>query len=295
MQKTYARYGAGLAVLSKNHTLDDIISNRIFEITSVGAAAICPDIPWIRKLVRRHRLVLRPLRHGLRDQSPRSTRPWPPSPPIPPPPPQRAAEARGVFEREFCGEVLLANAVDYFERWRASPHRARPAAESPLIDVIVRVGGRPVETVLRAIRSIDGQSAGRFRLIIVRYKPLDVRAITQARWERIEGCEVVDCLGGQRAATLCAGLKAVRSELFACLDDDDYWLADHMRGLLDQAAQLPQGRVYAYSGLLNVTEGAPDPSVEHRRIASMASAGGKIEDVLGVFGPHSFLASSTPS
>jgi hypothetical protein len=291
VQKTYARCGAGLAVLSKNHTLDDIISNRIFEITSVGAAAICPDIPWIRKwfgesvwyydpfgtvyeIVQQVDAALKDIEGDPAGAG------------------KRAAEARAIFEREFCGEVLLKNAVDYFERWKASPHRSAPASESPLIDVVVRVGGRPVETVLRAIRSIDEQSAGRFRVILVRYKPLDVTAITGATWKRIESFEVVDCIGGQRAATMCAGLRAVSSELFACLDDDDFWLAEHIRGLLHEVARLPAGRAFAYSGILNVIEGADDPAEETRRVYSMGSPSGKIEDVLGVFGPHSFLASS---
>lgn len=290
VQKTYSRCGAGLAVLSKNHTLDDIISNRIFEITSVGAAAICPDIPWIRKwfgetvwyydpfgtvyeIVQQVDAALA----DIESDPPRAA--------------EHAAEARGIFEREFAGEVLLKNAIDYFERWKASSDRSAPASASPLIDVVVRVGGRPVETVLRAIRSIDGQSAGRFRLILVRYKPLDVSAITGAKWERIEGLEVVDCMGGRRADTMCAGLRAVSSEMFAFLDDDDFWLREHIRGLLHEIAQLPPGRAFAYSGLLNVVEGATGDT-ETRRIASMGAASGKVEDVLGVFGPHSFLASS---
>ena len=289
VQATYAKCGAGLAVLSKNHTLDDIISNRIFEITSVGAAAICPDIPWIRRWFGDSVWYYDPfgtvyeistqIDAGLAEirADPKAAA-------------ARTARARQVFESEFCGEVLLANAVDYFERWSGSAERSTPKAASPLIDVIVRVGGRPVETVLRAIRSIDRQTAGRFRVVLVRYKPLDVSAITGAAWERIEGFEIVDCIGGRRADTLCAGLRAVSSDLFAMLDDDDYWLKDHMLGLLRAAERLPQGRVFAYSGLLNVDEGETEG--EGRRIASMDAPSGRLEDVTGVFGPHSFLASS---
>ena len=49
VQLEYAAFGAGLVALSQEHLLDDVISNRIFEIASVGAVAICPDMPWIRK------------------------------------------------------------------------------------------------------------------------------------------------------------------------------------------------------------------------------------------------------
>ncbi len=288
VQKTYARCGVGLAVLSKNHTLDDIISNRIFEITSVGAAAICPDIPWIRKWFGDSVWYYDPFGTVI-DTLTRIDEAMSEIVADPQGTARRAADARAIFEREFCGEVLLANAVDYFERWKASPQRNRPRAESPLIDVVVRVGGRPVETITRAIRSIDGQTAGRFRVLFVRYRPLDLAAITGAEWERIERFEVIDCIGGRRAASLCAGLKAVDSELFTFLDDDDFWLKTHVADLLTAARPLPKGRVFAYSGLLNVAESGEG---ETRRIASMAAPSGRAEDVLGVFGPHSFLAST---
>jgi hypothetical protein len=290
VQRTYARCGVGLAVLSKNHTLDDIISNRIFEITSVGAAAICPDIPWIRKWFGDSVWYYDPFGTAYEiatqiDGAVEDIRSDPAAAA------ERAQRARAVFEADFCGEVLLQNAIDYFEQWSASSQRNRSKAESPLIDVIVRVGGRPVETVRRALASIDGQSAGRFRVIFVRYKPLDLSPLTQAAWSRIDGFEVIDCLGGRRAATMSAGLKAVASELFTCLDDDDYWLRDHISGLLGATAQLPPGQAFAYSGLLNVDEGAPVGD-EGRRIASMNAPSAALDDVTGVFGPHSFLASS---
>jgi len=49
VQKKYAENGIGLCLLSDEHYRDDIISNRVFEVASVGAIAICPDIPWLRR------------------------------------------------------------------------------------------------------------------------------------------------------------------------------------------------------------------------------------------------------
>ncbi|CAN5248175.1 hypothetical protein BH09PSE2_BH09PSE2_02050 [soil metagenome] len=292
VQKAYARSGVGLAVLSKNHTVDDIISNRIFEITSVGAAAICPDIPWIRNWFGDSVWYYDPFGTVL-DILTQIDAAFADIAGDPAGASARAEEARAIFEREFCGEVLLANAVDYFERWKASAERSLPKADSPLIDVVVRVGGRPVETVARAVRSIDGQSAGRFRVVFVRYKPLDLSSITDAAWSRIERFDVVDELGGRRAATMCAGLKAVKSDFFTFLDDDDFWLNTHIAGLLRAAEPLPKDRTFVYSGLLHVAEpGSGDGAAETRRIASMAAPSGRAEDVLGVFGPHSFLASA---
>ena len=49
VQAEYARFGVGLVCLGYEHLMDDIISNRVFEISSVGAVSISPDTPWMRK------------------------------------------------------------------------------------------------------------------------------------------------------------------------------------------------------------------------------------------------------
>ena len=75
VQHAYAEAGVGLVTLSQGHALDDVISNRIFEISSVGAVAICPDIPWIKEA---SPTTFSTIRHSDQPaQSPRgSTRRW---------------------------------------------------------------------------------------------------------------------------------------------------------------------------------------------------------------------------
>ena len=53
VQAKYAENGIGLCLLSDMHLKDDVISNRVFEIASVGAIAICPDMPWLHRALRR--------------------------------------------------------------------------------------------------------------------------------------------------------------------------------------------------------------------------------------------------
>jgi hypothetical protein len=294
VQEVYARFGAGLVTLSKHHALDDVISNRIFEISSVGAAAICPDIPWIRKHFGDTVLyydAFGPVVTAVQqidDAVAKIARN-----------PHRAAEqadkARLTFEEKFAAEVMLDNAVTYFEEWRERAGKPVDPANGPLIDIIVRVGGRTESVVSRTIRSIEAQSEGRFRVILVRYKPIDLGEITRTSWRRIEGFEVVDELGGGRAATLTRGLRAVRSALFAVLDDGDFWLPGHITALLAQIEQTPPGRAYAYSGYLTVDEPAPgEPATarERRHIASMEPINGDIWKIMGTFASHCWLASS---
>jgi hypothetical protein len=294
VQRTYADFGAGLVVLSEQHAHDDVISNRIFEITSVGAVAICPDIPWIRKNFEDTVYYYRPFEsaEGIAadidaafdkiSDEPETAK-------------QKAARSRLIFEERFAAEAMLQNAVTYFDEWKQKGGKPHPPEASPIIDVIVRVGGRPVSTIMRAINSIDNQTAGRFRVIFVRYRPIDLAEITGSGWRRIIEFTILDDPGGGRAQTMTAGLRAVRNELFAMLDDDDFWLSGHIAGLLAQVDQCSRDKAYAFSGIINVHEPAPGECAtdcERRHIASMVRPSGNIFDIMGTFAPHSWLASS---
>jgi hypothetical protein len=294
-QREYAAHGVGLAVLSRGHALDDVISNRIFEITSVGACAICPDIPWVRKHFGDTVWYFDPqaTTHETAEQisaamdaivgDPKTAA-------------EKARAARAIFEAEFCGEVMIANAVRYFEDWKERGGRAHPPAASPLIDVIVRVGSRPVETIRRAIQSLEDQTAGRFRVLFVRFRDLDLTPITDAAWTRIESFKVFDLPGGGRSATMSFGLKQVDAPLFCMLDDDDFFLPAHFDGLLRAADGVPEGKVYAYSGILDVEEMQPGDDAaekERRRIFNLRPGAGDAWMIMGAFAPHGYLASSS--
>lgn len=294
VQRTYAMFGAGLVVLSTQHMLDDVVSNRIFEIASVGAAAICPDIPWIEKhfrdsvfyydrfaspaeVVERIDQIMAEIR-----QHPKATA-------------LRALAARSIFNDKFAGEVMLQSAVRYFEEWRQRAGKSRSPANGPMIDVIVRTGQYPNTNLNRALRSIDTQTAGCFRVILVGSRQCDVAVVTAGVWSRIDHVEILDSSGYGPDAALVLGLKAVRSELFAVLEEDDFWLSDHIVSLLALAGRAPPGRAYAYSGVLCVEEPAAGdnaPSLERRRVRTLAPLGGDFSDIAKALTIDSFLASS---
>jgi hypothetical protein len=294
VQTVYAANGAGLVVQSRNHTIDDVVSNRIFEICSVGAVVINPEMPWV---------------HDKFGDSVFYFDPWAPAEKVaariddimneirrdPVGAAQRAETARSIFEKTFCAEVLIDNTARYYEGWRERTNKLRaPDVEQPMIDVIVRVGGRPAEMVTRAIKSIDDQSVGRFRIVLVRYKPVDMSPITDAKWKNIEAFETVDCMGGNRAQTMAAGLSALESTYFAALDDDDFWLPDHAASMWRVLQEAPRDSGLAYCGLMNVEEGESDPAapLERRTIVSLTPARGTIWDIVGKFGTINFMAST---
>jgi len=293
VQQEYATFGVGLVALSQGHLLDDIISNRIFEITSAGAVAICPDTPWIRKHfgdsvfyydARQSTssvvgAIDKAMAQIVADLAAAS---------------DMAARARAIFERDFSAEVMLREAVRTFEHWRDQRVAKRAAATrgAPTVDVIVRCGGRPIDMIMRAVRSIDRQTSGRFRVIFVRYKPIDLSELTGREWHNITECTVVDCFGGNRSATLCAGLRHVHSTYFAVLDDDDYWLADHIEHLWDALRCNDPATAYAHSGTIGFQQVNPTDPAETHRIHNVRPAQGDIWSIMGSFAMNSFLCSS---
>jgi hypothetical protein len=293
VQRVYALFGIGLVVLSTQHMLDDVVSNRVFEIASVGAVAICPEIPWIRKNFGDSVLYYDPFAApadtvaridgivGEIRRDPRAAA-------------QQALAARAIFDEKFAGEVMLGNAVRYFNEWRERAGRARDPADGPLIDVVIRALRSPIGNVYRALRSIDGQTAGRFRVILVCCNGLDASGLTGARWNRIDSFETVSLAADDAGMALALGLKAVRSDLFAILEEDDFWLCGHIEALLPLAEAAPPGRAYAYSGVLRIEALVPgdNTGAERRRIAGLAPLGGDIEQIAEGLVPGSFLASS---
>ena len=298
VQAKYAETGIGLCMLSDDHLRDDVISNRIFEITSVGAIALCCDIPWIRKHFgdsvyyfdqNLSDAALAAAVLELRESiyaDPESAI-------------SKASRAREIFEANFSSEMLFENTVRYHELLSSSRSSAIQTAEetySPLISVIVRCGSRELEYVERAVASIARQSYGRFEVIFVRHQDLDLTPVTAALPSRIASFRIVDCKGGNRSASLWAGLNAVTGEYFAVLDDDDWWFSDHFELLFQP---FPKGRLekfMAYSGSIAVrpepvpiTGGGSDNRELHRfgieSLESWNAAG-------SAFTANSFVASS---
>src|SRR6516225_10875683 len=138
-QDTYRRNGLGLVLLSDKHLADDVISNRIFEITSVGAVAVCCRMPWLeryfgdsvyyfdphcpdRALVDQLGKIMDEIKANPAEAF------------------SRARRAQRIFQEQFSAEKLLQNAIAY-HRELHNPPRPRstsPGGSDPLISVIVR-------------------------------------------------------------------------------------------------------------------------------------------------------------
>jgi hypothetical protein len=250
VQERYAASGIGLCMVSGSQLREDTVSNRVFEIVSMGTIALCCDIPWIQEQfgdsvyyfdqnLDDHALVQSILK--LRDLIYAD-----PAVAI-----EKAGRARKIFETRFTAEIMVQNAVEYHQTISSIRTHSVKSAEqvySPVISVVLRCRSRPIEYVERAVRSISGQTYGQFEVILVRHKALDLAPVVDTGFPRIRSFKIVDCWGGGRAASLWAGLEAVEGEYFAVLDDDDWWFSGHFESLFQP---LPRARVqgfFAYSG-----------------------------------------------
>lgn len=249
-QLAYSRAGIGLVLLSEQHLREDIISNRIFEIASVGAVAICPESPWVRKWFGESVLYfdarVQPV--DIAAQIISHYKFCLANPAIAQ---AKADAARVVFEHEFSAERMIANAVAYHHRKQELVHEDRPA--EPDISVIMRCGGRPLSFVKQAVDSIRSQSLGRFTVILSKFRDVDLSEITSDHSGRIVEFMEVVTEGGTRGATLAAGLKFLRTTYFAILDDDDFWLSNHVESLFSAAQTFDPSFDVVFSGTVAIS------------------------------------------
>ena len=292
-QRTYAQNGAGLVLLSESHLRDDIISNRVFEICSAGAAAIACDTPWLRKhfgdalYYFDQRAPARHIAQRLRDilfeiqEDPAAAA-------------ARAAEGRKVFENRFSAEILLTNAIQYFERWRHA-RISRDRRLDPAVSVIVRCGGRA--TIARTLKSLKEQTFGRITALLVQWRDFDVAPLRHFLGDALVELHIISCPGGGRSATLSAGLKAIEGPYFALLDDDDCWFPTHLERVFDTFRTHPEARLVVTGSLkehdkpFSVLGGG----VERRRIDrfGVPGPGASIWELSAAFAPNGFVAEAS--
>jgi hypothetical protein len=293
-QRTYAGNGAGLVLLSEQHLRDDIISNRVFEIASVGAVAVACDTPWLRKhfgdslyyfnqhdtpghISERLREILFEIQENPVDAA------------------ERAERARKIFESQFSAEVLLHNAVEYFEAWKR-PRTAPDRRTDREVSVIIRCGGRPLSVLGRALSSLRDQTYGRVTAILVMWREFDTSQLQQFVTGGLVDLRVVKCPGGDRSATLSAGLQAIQTAYFAILDDDDAWFPTHLERVFEVYHSAPDTRLVITGAVQEIKTAFPimGGGEERRRVYRFGypTKASTAWEISGAFAPNAFVAQS---
>jgi glycosyltransferase involved in cell wall biosynthesis len=128
---------------------------------------------------------------------------------------------------------------------------ASPAATAPLVSVIVRSTGRP--ELRQALDSIAAQTYPRIEVILVNAKGADHPPQAERCGDfplRMIGGETP--LARSRAANL--GLDQARGDYLIYLDDDDWFLPEHIAGLVEALVGQEQARA-AYAGVECLSQG----------------------------------------
>ncbi len=252
--------GVGLCLHRKEHCDAATPSSRIFEIAASGAVAICQEHPFIKNVFQDSVLYLE-----CTDDAQRLTgqisgyMQWiagNPEGAL-----RLSRRAYDIFAQNYTLEKLLADLAprhqQLVERKKFTPNRSPKALGDKSAQFIVRVGDRGVGYVERALDSIACQSYPQVGAIIVQYKEVpNLSRLLDKYNNRLPIQLVHSSYTGSRSTQLWDGLKAVSSEYFCVLDDDDAIHPNHLSLLVQLLDQFGDCGV-AYSGAIRIWESGP--------------------------------------
>lgn len=269
VQTTLRRHGIALCLHREEHRQANTPSMRLFEAAAAGCLLIVDEIPFARQFLGNSafHIDLRREPEANAQKIGQIVR-WANAHP-------QAAnamrrESHRLLSQQFALDALVNKCCAFVGRVKANiaaeqRHALRAHAATfrapddapirPIVDVIVRAGGRSTALLKRAVASVEGQTEGQYRILLVDYKNrADIRAFAKEfRSNRIR-VEYFSCLDtGARSTALWTGLRNVTAPFFANLDDDDTLSPHHFASLLKVALEHPEHDLY-YSGAVRVEE-----------------------------------------
>lgn len=167
-------------------------------------------------------------------------------------------QANVIFQSKVCLERLLSELVEEVKRHRASLHTAEVNQISGFdVTVIIRCGSRPLAMVQRAVASVQKQVFRRIGIVFARHAEIEGFDEWLEVLQRSERFQFVTDLrtrgGGVRSIAMWDGLRAVRTELFCMLDDDDELFSTHFSELVEVLRKNPDVDI-AYTGVIRQEE-----------------------------------------
>jgi phosphoglycerol transferase len=269
--ETLSRHGIALCIHKEEHRNADTPSMRLFEAAAAGCLIISDEIPFARRVLGDSAFFI-DLRSPAKEIAARIAEIVRWANEHPDLANSMAFRSHKILNDSYSIESLLQKCcafafkakADARERRSSAVQRfsaSRSEAESgtsaprPLVDIIVRTGGRELSHLQRALQSVARQSAGRYRVLLVDYKNrADVRACAETAQTSSLQIEYLTCPDtGHRSTALWTGLRHVTAPFFAMLDDDDTVMPTHFPGLLETALEDP-GHCLYYTGVVRVEE-----------------------------------------
>ncbi|QOZ43985.1 hypothetical protein XH89_11175 [Bradyrhizobium sp. CCBAU 53340] len=166
-----------------------------------------------------------------------------------------ADRGRAIFNRNFALENILIRLPPFVNEVRRSMGLCPELDDS--VDIIIRIGSRPLSMVQRAVGSLAAQTHRNISLLIVVFRPIDGLADLLARYKgRFKSIKILDAPDdGVRSTPLWIGLNAASAVFVGNLDDDDVLHPNHVASLV-QTLRQPKAKAapLAYAGTIQVQE-----------------------------------------
>jgi Glycosyl transferase family 2/Glycosyl transferases group 1 len=246
--------GIALALHGSAHRAENIPSMRLFEAAAAGAVVISDRLEFAIKEFG-DTLLYVDIDHGADVASRQVVEhvSWINANP------ERARSMAGrsqtVFNERFSLETILARLPAFVEEVRKSMGLCMELEDS--VDIIIRVGSRPLSMVERAVASVAAQTHRNICLIVVAFRPVSgLGDLLQRYKDRFTAIKMIDAPdNGLRSTPLWLGMKAGSATFVGNIDDDDVIHPNHVASLVrtlrhTRATQAP----VAYAGTIQVQE-----------------------------------------
>lgn len=252
-----AQCGVALAIHTDAHRRGDTPSMRIFEAAAAGAVIIADRIPfalrhfgdsalWIDVDKPAPQVASQILQHmdWVRDNFNEAT--------------EMAQRANAIFREKFELTNQISQLKGFLKKVHNN-HNTTPICNdniSPVVDVIMRVGSRPVDQIQRAVKSLADQTYPHISLVLVKFRDVAGLETLLAEYEkRFVHIRIVNAPdNGLRSTALWAGLRAIEGDFLSNLDDDDALHPNHIEGLVRGLLAAPAEVPLVYSGTIEVQE-----------------------------------------
>jgi hypothetical protein len=234
--RTLNRHGAVLAIHKAAHVQEDTPSMRVFESCAAKCLVFTDTMPSLANifgdavqyvdLESNPKAVARAIAETIRKYKSAPTAFV-----------ETVRRADSIFREKASLDRLLSALLEDVERCRAA-HRMSDVngTEGFDVTVIIRCGSRPISMIQRAVASVQNQTYKRIGIVFPRYAEIEgfgewlqnLRA--SGRFLFLTDLPVRG--DGVRSVAMWAGFRAVQTELFCLLDDDDELFPNHISDLV---------------------------------------------------------------
>jgi phosphoglycerol transferase len=171
---------------------------------------------------------------------------------------QMARASHEIFVQKWALQKLLPKVINFADEVTTIGARFRKTYSTKLkeatLDVIIRVGSRPIYFIERAINSVVNQKDIRARALVVQFAHVDgIDELCSKYGDRVH--LIMSTPTGYRSSALWDGLNNISADYFAVLDDDDTVDDSHWSVLADSLShKQSKGAMFAYSGVIKIEE-----------------------------------------